>query len=522
LSQSASSNIIRNPTNSVDITAIKYTKEQAKLPELVSHDPIEIVGDDDFISQGWPGNGTWGNPFIIEGVNITTNEQPAIMVVNVTSPFVIRNSLLQRQSEDIAHSVVQWQTVSNGQILNCTITGNGQGIYAGACSHIRVMESHITGTNEGLNLEGGFNVSITDNVLSESILHAIRLVWVTDVRVQTNLFEANYIGVDSYIAIDSLISDNSFINCDKGIFLFPGGDGLVIRANHFENDTVGIAAATLEVLHQAHTLAESRSRIFLTIADNLFDRCDKGFEGIFGVSALVLNNTILGCGDGLDIWLTVHNQIVNNTVRNSSRYGIHIADSSENIIYGNIIMNSGISNARADGGPDPYELDTWDNGRNLGNYWSDYNGSETYEISGSAGCFDRWPRRAGPPFIWIQNETEVVHGDTIVWIAYDDNPLSYEILRNGSLVGSETWDGSDITYNVENLEIGIYNFTAVVSNVNNERSSAFTLVNLTLSLVQYSLVTIVLAAATVVVGISVVVVYILYHRREMNMETRWS
>ena len=40
------------------------------IQELEEHEPIEIVSDADFVDQGWPGNGSESNPFIIEGLEI--------------------------------------------------------------------------------------------------------------------------------------------------------------------------------------------------------------------------------------------------------------------------------------------------------------------------------------------------------------------------------------------------------------------------------------------------------------------
>jgi hypothetical protein len=54
-------------------------------------------------------------------------------------------------------------------------------------------------------------------------------------------------------------------------------------------------------------------------------------------------------------------------------------------------------------------------------------------------------------------------GNEIAFNLTDFNPSSYLILQNGSQVDTGTWDsGVEFSYNVDNLLIGIYNFTAVV------------------------------------------------------------
>ncbi|MHA2143064.1 MAG: hypothetical protein ACXADD_16385 [Candidatus Thorarchaeota archaeon] len=53
-------------------------------------------------------------------------------------------------------------------------------------------------------------------------------------------------------------------------------------------------------------------------------------------------------------------------------------------------------------------------------------------------------------------------GHQIVWHPTDTHPASYQILRNGSEVFSDTWYGSDCVYDVDGLPLGVYNYTLVV------------------------------------------------------------
>ena len=43
---------------------------QVIIPSYIEHDPIDIRSNDDFETQGWPGNGTENDPYIIEGLTI--------------------------------------------------------------------------------------------------------------------------------------------------------------------------------------------------------------------------------------------------------------------------------------------------------------------------------------------------------------------------------------------------------------------------------------------------------------------
>lgn len=58
--------------------------------------------------------------------------------------------------------------------------------------------------------------------------------------------------------------------------------------------------------------------------------------------------------------------------------------------------------------------------------------------------------------------TEGTTGHVLIWQASDDNPLNYTILRNGAFITSGSWTSGEITYNIDGLEVGVYNFTIIV------------------------------------------------------------
>jgi parallel beta-helix repeat protein len=61
--------------------------------------------------------------------------------------------------------------------------------------------------------------------------------------------------------------------------------------------------------------------------------------------------------------------------------------------------------------------------------------------------------------------------NTIVWIASDFNPDSYEIIRNGIQIASGPWDGASIGISVDGLDLGTYNFTLGVLDTSGNNAS---------------------------------------------------
>ncbi len=66
------------------------------------------------------------------------------------------------------------------------------------------------------------------------------------------------------------------------------------------------------------------------------------------------------------------------------------------------------------------------------------------------------PTLSSPSDIEYEEEST---GHLITWEAYDEYPLSYELLKNGSTIISGAWDGGDISIGVDGLAMGLYNYT---------------------------------------------------------------
>jgi len=87
--------------------------------EFVHHDPIVILNDNDFKTQNWPGDGTIENPYIIEGLNITTNEI-CIRIYSTSLHFIIRDCFL-RSLQGGYMCCIQFHEVANGAVVGCEI-----------------------------------------------------------------------------------------------------------------------------------------------------------------------------------------------------------------------------------------------------------------------------------------------------------------------------------------------------------------------------------------------------------------
>ncbi|MCK4566405.1 MAG: hypothetical protein KAU48_03760, partial [Candidatus Thorarchaeota archaeon] len=91
--------------------------------------------------------------------------------------------------------------------------------------------------------------------------------------------------------------------------------------------------------------------------------------------------------------------LTRNIAINNSRYGFYLnVMSNDNVLYLNRLGYNAEYNALDNGKRDS---NIWDDGVSVGNWWSDYDGTGTYDIMGFAYSIDRYPLQ------WTDNIPEI-------------------------------------------------------------------------------------------------------------------
>ncbi len=89
--------------------------------ELVDHVPILINGTDDFISQGWTGDGSTNNPYRLRILNITRDvNQICIDIMNTDAYFIIEDCFIK---QDSPMDAIRFTNTSHGRIVYTTVYG---------------------------------------------------------------------------------------------------------------------------------------------------------------------------------------------------------------------------------------------------------------------------------------------------------------------------------------------------------------------------------------------------------------
>ena len=555
----------------------------------VYHEVIYIVGDDDFNDtatiEGWPGDGSSGDPFLIQGYEISGDDELinirntryhfeikdcnltyanyGISLQNVTNG-VIENCILNASHGLGMYNVtgidvlgcdisVQPQGPNNGidmveaidcLISSCTIQGlptSSSGIYGEVCEGITLFNNTIFEfDNHGINFWESNDLDILNNtVYSNEGLPAvpcgIDVVLCPFVEIIGNNITDNYAngisvqGSDNATVLQNHVVENFahgiFVELSNHVvieenYIYGNGEGLlpepegpgcgvyaiwsdycqVIDNEFFGNALTSITMEQSDFCYIANNFMnhsyDHGIRVYdaqnVTIEENeIYNAYGIGGGPACGIfvqqsddSSLV--NNILGKNseNGITIYSSEDGEVIGNTIFDSEVYGLVMGETSGWNISHNVIYDNG--------GPGIYmqgptvdnliyyndigwsgEFLVVDNG--MGNYWnystignwySDYNGTGTYTISGTASEVDYHPSVSLYCGVTEHSEYEVgTTGNTMTWNSSALNPGTYELLIDSEPQGPVVWDGGAIAADVDGLAVGEYNVTLVTFHV---------------------------------------------------------
>jgi len=316
-------------------------------PNYISHSPIVIDSDSDFVSLKLAGEGSKENPYIIENYEITTTGI-GIEISSTTKHFIIKNCKFDTDLTSIYINYVAANTVT---IKNNLLTGSeDEGIYIGDTNGVLIENNTIYDYDDGIHL------------------------------------------VNSHYTV---IKDNNLTSGPKSIFS-SSDDGLLIYSSQYLrliNNTISKFQVGMRV---------SQCNFFF-IANNTCQNCTTGsgmiiFQSNYGS---IINNTIAYSlnNQGLSIDWSKKNIVSYNTIKYCWSYAIDVNSGSNftKIHHNNIIDNAlSIPGSQA---VDTGESNIW-SVNNEGNYWSDLGGASEYSLLGYVGNKDYYPLNSPASANW--------------------------------------------------------------------------------------------------------------------------
>ena len=337
-----------------------------RITSYEEHTPISIDGNTDFNDtaylEGWPGNGSVDDPYIIQELNITgPSGSNLIDIQNTNVYFQINNSLLVGGSKGI-----YLDNVFNGLIANNTIIYNNDGI------NLYESENNVLfNNNASYNVKNGIYLTLSpnnafiNNVVEDNDEIGIGAYFSGNNRIISNSFTNNGLMIRGSYVTDYLQAEveNNTINGRSLIFwsnlnsgTVPSGVGQIILVNCrsiiVADQNLSFTSVSLLAAFSSN-LKLSNNNIFNNTYGILFDFTENC--GLFNnsitynsigisLSSQSEDNNLQGniiSYNSYGIQLSSDsNKIFGNTISSNSINGIYLAGAANNAIFGNVISNT--------------------------------------------------------------------------------------------------------------------------------------------------------------------------------------
>ena len=134
----------------------------------IPHAPINITVNSDFVNQGFSGAGSSSDPYLIENLEINTEEN-GIDISGVTAHFVIQNCYIDSPTTGPdGASGIKIHNSQNGKIEDCEVTNKGTGVYFETSEFCSVIRSRIHNNRKGILFDSTVNCTIDANNLYDN------------------------------------------------------------------------------------------------------------------------------------------------------------------------------------------------------------------------------------------------------------------------------------------------------------------------------------------------------------------
>jgi len=391
-------------TTNYSIIDIMEDNQQQILPDsavikaasYIIHTSIFIDSDDDFITYGFNGTGSWTNPYIIENYNITTTDSCGIEIIEVSKSFVIQNCYIRASNYGILISNIFTNFSLNSN--DCSDHSNS-GIYTDSFSHTSKIENNICNNNsEGIRVIT-YQGIISNNTCNDNTNQGIYIESSLAVTISNNTCSSNDIGIYSFIDDSSNFINNLCTNNSIGLQVMSSQSSIISDHTLTNNSNYGL------YLNSSETSA---------IESNTITNSHTGLHLSYHNYTTIMNNNISNHFNGMEIRYSHHNTITKNEFTNCGNLGclIQVSSSYNIFVLNNFITNLGfailmnndtttIQNAIhhnnfidnnlgfiqccEDGSNIWFESSTSE-----GNYWSDWT-EGVYVIDGVSSSMDMFP-----------------------------------------------------------------------------------------------------------------------------------
>ena len=197
-------------------------KEKGMRVAGISHAPIVIDGDANFsitaTNEGWLGDGTSGNPYIIEGLDIDIGGAAGhcINIINTRVNFTISNCILKGANTS-AGAGINLKNVTNGLLIGNTLSHSQQAFYFNHSSFVLIKNNTVTDCYYSIQMLSSSDNTIADNNVSFNHRGIQLLLSSNNNTVVNNTFTDDIFGITLYESNYNVFENNTISMNDRGI-----------------------------------------------------------------------------------------------------------------------------------------------------------------------------------------------------------------------------------------------------------------------------------------------------------------
>jgi parallel beta-helix repeat protein len=336
--------------------------------------------------------------------NITNNNDFAFRISHSQNNTLFENRVVSNGGYSyIGYSAIYITYSSNNTVRHNNISDNThlEGIELWSSSNNTVFENNLKNNHYGIRFISSDNNHFYANNITLSNYEGIYLSNSANNTLYGNLLNGNKYGLGVYgYELNHYLNEIYESNLVDGKPVYYIDNQIKLTVSPSTHPKIGFLALinSTSINVKANNLTNNGQGLLLAytnkseITGNNIIKNYNGLELFNSFNNSVHNNN-LEANDyrGIYLWNSNNSKIWGNKILNNKDQGLYLSDSSDNTVYGNTIANSeyaieldGLDNyiylnnfVNNTQQIDSYDLENfWDNGVE-GNYWSDYNGTDS-------------------------------------------------------------------------------------------------------------------------------------------------
>ena len=336
-------------------SSIQKISSVSGVMSYTTHGPINISSNADFgrLGYNFTGDGTYGDPYLIKGYQITNNSHILIHIENTTKYFKIDTNLLNGITN--SYDAIFLKNVTHGIIFNNTIYNSWRAIYLEESFNNTIEKNILAANVNGVRLGYSYNNTISINTIYNSSYSGIYVLNSNNnVIINNTVYSNTWDGIALFESNNSIITLNEvYDNGFDGIWLQYSLDNHITDNHAYHNFLNGIKIlnSSYNTLFNNSAYNNSNSGIELDSSNNNGLYSNTAYSNSYAGIKLILssnynelyNNTVQDNDEwGFDLYKSSHNIITKNDMYNNNWAGIVISSSSTNdTVKTNLIHNNG-------------------------------------------------------------------------------------------------------------------------------------------------------------------------------------